>query len=310
MKYYLILLLMFGLFACFRKKSPPKNIEGWLDLHFPGQYKVLDSNLRVLDFMAWYKGDKLALVADAADQDVQFFVPWIKGDAELGLDGGKIRDMHTRARAELQTARDLYEMLHKTGLAQFSVGVLNTSTYIQFFIEPDAAARNAVPQRLASVLPSQMPDTLTGFYIELMEPEGYHAEYQDVIPAGYWKRDGGWQEKNRLFSLYASREQPLDVKNWRFNSSCKRCGAYRDQAFTKAKEWAAQHLTQPAFLDSEQPYGVEVPEKNGLSVRFGFPYFKAMPPKEGDKPDPEGYVTITYDLARAQFSALKTAPQF
>lgn len=310
MKYYLILLLMFGLFACFRKKSPPKNIEGWLDLHFPGQYKVLDSNLRVLDFMAWYKGDKLALLADAGDPDLQFFVPWKKGDTELGLDSAGIRNMHARARSELQTARDLYETLHKTGLEQFSVGVLNTNAYIQVFVEPDAAARSAVPKRLEPVLPSHMPDTLIDFYIELMEPAGYHTEYQNVIPAGYWKRDGGWQEKNRLFSLYCSREHALDAKNWRFNSSSKRCWAYQDQAFAKASEWAAQHLPQPAFLDSTQHYGVEVPEKNGLAVRFGFPYFKEMPPKEGETPDPEGYVTITYDLARAQFSPLKTAPQF
>ena len=49
-------LLMFSIFGCFRKKTPPNNIEAWLGQEFPGKYEVLVSNLKMLDVMAQFEG--------------------------------------------------------------------------------------------------------------------------------------------------------------------------------------------------------------------------------------------------------------
>jgi hypothetical protein len=79
-------LIMFSIFSCFRKKSTPNNIEGWLGQEFPGKYEVLVSNLKMLDIMAQFKGEKRALISEKADPEVQVLLDWQKDTVSLGLD--------------------------------------------------------------------------------------------------------------------------------------------------------------------------------------------------------------------------------
>ena len=311
------ILLMFSIFGCFRKKSAPKNVEAWLEEAFPGQFQVVVSNLKMLDIMARYRGEKRAVIADKADPEVQFLLDWIKGTPTLGLDTAQVQRLHERAKVDVAQARALFKLLENKGLEKFSVGVIENAAYIQVFWAPTPVAREQILTLLKNALDAQGEPVQTSIFVELMEPEAYHTTFQNIIPYGHWKTGAAWQREEQIMSIDFEWSKTLNPKKllqgWALNPDSKRCGQYLDLAFREANAWAAQNLPKPFFMALSAPHTVEIPEKNGLSIRFGFPYFDQPLPTEEEAasvPKPKGYVCGVYDSEKQVFSGLRKAKEF
>ena len=245
-KFILFILLMFSIFSCFRKKTPPKNIESWLELHFPGQFEVLVSNLKMLDVMAQFKGEKLALVAEKSDSEVQFLLDWQKGADSLGLSPEQVKQKLEVAKTYVVAARELFKLLKDKGLEKFSVGVIDQAAYIQVFLEPTPVARKQTLEIVKAVLDSRPEQPQTSIFLELMEASSYQSEFKDIIPRGHWKTGMAWQEENKIMGLDFEWGRALKLselmRHWEVNSVAKRSSQYDALARQQANEWAEKNL--------------------------------------------------------------------
>ncbi|MFN0014399.1 MAG: hypothetical protein ACKVU2_07605, partial [Saprospiraceae bacterium] len=192
---------MLSIFSCFRKKTPPENLEGWLENRFPGQFEVQVSNLKMLDVMAQFRGEKRALVADKSDPDVQFFLNWEKGVEGLGLDEQELTIAHEHARAEVATARTWLDRLRGEYLEKRSVGALDASLIVQVFGEPTAVLRERVLGIVQAATAGNAQPSPEAVFLEIMEPAAFGTEYHGIIPRGHWEAGTGWQRNNLILSL-------------------------------------------------------------------------------------------------------------
>lgn len=309
----LLLLLMFSLFSCFRKKTPPRNIEDWLEAHFPGRYDVLTSNLKMLDVMAQFKGEKLALVAEKADTCVQFLLDWQKGAESLGIDSAAVGRVHEAAKADVAAAREFYPVLKTAGLEKFSVGVVGRALYIQVFAEPEPALRDALLRRIKKALDERPEMPQTSIFIELMEPDAFETEFHEIIPQGHWQTGTGWQRQQKIMALDFERTAGTDIRalsrHWALNPESKRCGDYHAEAFRSAQEWANRSLKQPFFLPEDQLVSFELTEEGPPGIRYGFPYYD-QPPAADSEAEPAGYVCGWYYADQPGFTGIRAQKEF
>lgn len=318
-------LLMFSIFSCFSKKTPSNNIEAWLEKEFPGQFQVLDSNLKMLDVMAQFKGEKRALIAERSDTLVQFSLDWKKNIPSLGLETEWVKGMDLSARNEVAKARQLFQDLQNSGLEQFSVGVHSESATIQVFTEPNPDNRLQTIERIKKGLDTRSASNPKTIYVELMEPTAYHTEFQDIIPFGHWETGIGWQRENKILSLEFDWNKSLKVSElmayWELSPDSKRSGQYMDSSFIQAKAWAEKHLPKPYYLDDGQTIGYELSKLNpdGLEIkphspgiRLAFPYFDKEPTEEerAHLLEPKGYVVGMFFLDEQKFSGIRAQKEF
>ncbi len=315
-KILLFILLMFSIFSCFRKKTPPKNIESWLELHFPGQFEILDSNLKMLDVMAQFKGEKLALVAEKSDSEVQFLLDWQKGADSLGLSPEQVKQKLEVAKTYVVAARELFKLLKDKGLEKFSVGVIDQAAYIQVFLEPTPVARKQTLEIVKAVLDARPEQPQTSIFLELMEASSYQSEFKDIIPRGHWKTGMAWQEENKIMGLDFEWGRALKLselmRHWEINSVAKRSSQYDALARQQANEWAEKNLPKPFFMPSNRPYTTEVLEMDEPAIAFGFPFYDQKLPEEPSHTDPEpkGYVVGTYLFDQKVFTKLRKQVEF
>ncbi len=308
-KRILWLFLMLSLFSCFRKKTPPKTIEPWLEQQFPGRFSVQVSNLKMLDVMAQYRGEKRALVADKADTDVQFFLDWQKGAESLGLDTQTVTQAHEHAKTQVAAARDWFGRLQHAGLEKFSVGAAVETLTVQVFGEPSGALRDGAVATVRAALNDRNDQVPTNIYLEIMEPAAYHTEFQDIIPRGHWEAGTGWQRQNLVMSCRletGSDAAPV----WEYNPESGRSVRYHDDAFRQAKTWADKHLPQPFFMDAGQTVAFDgSPQKaNGPAIGYSFPYFDKQP--DGNDAEPKGYVFGIYYPEEQVFTDVRKQREF
>lgn len=306
--------LAFTVFACFRKKTPAKKtVETALESMFPGQFKVLDTNLKMLDIMAQFKGEKRALVEDKADPEVQFMLDWQKGSADIGFDSATVIAAHAEAKKDVVQARELYKRLKNNGLENFSVGVIHPAAYIQVFAEPMPATRT----KILEILKSASPLPQTSIFIELLEPAEFHKEYQDIIPQGHWQTGAGIQGQERVLTLNFEFNSSMDIpelnRHWEINTSAKRNNHIHDLALQSAQTWAEKNLSKPFFIPGDGYTSVESMVSEEPSVRLGFPYYEKELTEEeklsGDKA-PKGFVVGTYNFDQKVFGKLRKQAEF
>ncbi|MBL7795812.1 MAG: hypothetical protein JNJ90_04835 [Saprospiraceae bacterium] len=303
------LFLMLSLFSCFRKKSPPKSIEPWLEQQFPGRFSVLNSNLKMLDVMAQFRGEKRALVADKADADVQFFLDWEKGVESLGLDTQTVADAHTRAKTDVAAAREWFGRLQQAGLEKFSAGVVDESLTVQVFREPTAPERQQALDRVQVATAGQAPGVV---FVEMLEPAAFGTEYRNIIPRGHWETGTGWQRRNMILSLRIEPGAETPAV-WKYNPESTRCGQYQNDAFEQARMWADKNLPKPFFMDSNQMAACDLkpqtPKGKGPAIGFSFPYFDKQPTGESDN-EPQGYVYGVYYPEEQIFTEIRKQREF
>lgn len=294
------LLAMFSLFGCFKKKAPSPNIETWLEAHFPGQFSVLDKN-RNFDLVDLVSGGKkIAVVADKADNDVQFTLDWNKNQPELGLDPAFVAEKLNSCRADVQQARKLLESLKNNGLQQLSVGVIDAAAYIQVFSEPGPDLREQIRKAILKTLNAGTTPGQTNIWVEIMEPDAYRTEFQDIIPRAHWQRPGTWQEDNKIATLGFERTSgtvAAVLEDWKLNLYAKRNSRYREAAYPKALAYAEKKLPQPFYLEPAQMVEYSQDDHDPMAIIFRFPYYKAKP-VEGETAEPEGYVSAVYQTDR------------
>jgi len=309
-------LLILFIFSCFRKKSPPRNVDSWLAQQFPGQYEVVVSNLKMLDIVAQYKGQKQAIVADKADPEVQFLLDWWKGGKSTGLDSATVLEAHERAKTEVVQARQMFKLLKSSGLEKFSVGVVKQSLCVQVFAEPTPATREHALTCVKSVLDAQPEHPQTSVFIKLMEEATYRTEFQDIIPL----QQGmgmGWNGEQTIMSLNfewsRSAKTSAIMRHWEANPGSKRSSQYQEVAAQHALAWAEKNLPKPFYMPTDQPVGFQIPESGDPAIRYGFPYFDkktAREPDSLDSPESKGYVCGTYYVDTKVFSGLRKQKEF
>ncbi len=315
-KITLCTLLMLSIFSCFRKKSPPNNIESWLELQFPGQFQVLDSNLKMLDVMAQFKGEKQALLADNSAPEVQFLLNWQKNTEDLGLVPEQVKAAHEVAINNVTNARYLYKLLKNKHLEKFSVGVLDQAAYIQVYLDPTPAARKQTLEIVKAVLDARSEQPQTRIFLELMEEASYHSEFKDIIPHGHWKTGKIWQEEHKIMVLHFewsnTLKLPYLMRRWELNPVSKRSKAYTELSRQQALDWAEQNLPKPYFMPSNRPYKYDIPETEEPSIRYGFPFYDQELPAEASHldPEPKGYVAGNYAFDQQVFSQLRKQEEF
>ncbi|MFN0174605.1 MAG: hypothetical protein ACKVU0_08170 [Saprospiraceae bacterium] len=310
-KFILFTLLMFSIFSCFSKKTPPKNIESWLELHFPGQFDVLVSNLKMLDVMAQFKGEKQALLADKSDPEVQFLLDWQKGADSLGLSLEQVKQNLEVAKIYVAAARELFKSLKGKGLDKYSVGVIDQTAYIQVFLEPTPIARKQTLEIVKAVLDARPEQPQSSIFLELMEASSYQSEFKDIIPYGHWKTGMAWQDDNKIMALDFEWGKALKLsalmRHWKINALAKRSSQYQELARQEANEWAEKNLPKPWFMPSNRPYTTETLEMDEPAIEFGFPFYDQKLPEEPSHTDPEpkGYVVGTYLFDQKVFTKLR-----
>jgi hypothetical protein len=313
MKLKKILLLLTGLFsigvfaltACFRKKGDPKNLGDWLEKNMPGQLQVLDSNLKMLDVMAQFKGEKQALVADQQNQDIQFLLDWEKDSANLGLDKPDIEDQLAYAREGYRKSTELYQLFASAGLEKVAVGVHHLNIFIQYYAEPGSEEREKFKKAVLQVMNQWIKTDGYTLYWQIMEPAAYQTKLKNIIPAGHFITENGWQQDNEILSLSILwRDIKAESWNWDINTVSLRGQAITDQAFEKASEWARQNLPAGAHLEEGKLIGFELvkhpdqarqkADAHSPSIRISFPYI--LEKKETEEHEPDGFVTCVYVL--------------
>ncbi|MCC6462165.1 MAG: hypothetical protein IT260_16985 [Saprospiraceae bacterium] len=309
-------LLMFSLFSCFRRKSPPTNIGDWLEQTFPGQFQVLDSNLKMLDIRAQFRGEKRALIAGKTESEVQFLLDWQKGEPSLGVDSVAVLRLYAASKADAIQAQALFRRVATQGLPNFSVGVIGSAAYIQVFAEPLPDTRRQVLTGILAALALEAPQT--SIFVEWMEPAAYRTEFQDIIPRGHWSQDIGWQRQNNIMSINFEWKPGLKasvlLSHWALNPESTRCSEYRAEAYRQALAWAEKKLPQPYFMPADEPAGYEALETgaDGPAIRYGFPYFdQALPENDSlEQPEPAGYVCGTFQSDSRTFSGIRKQAEF
>ena len=307
---------MFSIFSCFRQKTPPTTLGPWLEEAFPGKFEVLDSNLKMLDVMAQFKGEKQALVADKSDQTVQFLLDWSKNTPNLGLDKAAILAKHSQAQQEVEQSRALFNALKAKGLARFSAAALQQAAYVLVFAEPKPELRSHVLGLVLDFLDEQADPAQTSIFIEFMEPGVYQAYFQDIIPRGDWLVEAGHLRENKIISLDFEYKKGLKLATmqprWALNPESTRALEFHKLAFEQARIWAEQHVRKPYFMSDDGPLGFEAVDDEAPGIRYGFPYFRKKPAAgtDEDSLEPAGYVVGVYHFDQQAFVGIREQKEF
>lgn len=305
---------IFALSACFRKKGDPKNLGDWLEKNMPGQLQVLDSNLKMLDVMAQFKGEKQALVADRNNAEIQFVLDWSKDSINLGLNAPFIEDQLEYAREGHRKSTELYQRFLSAGLEKVAVGVHHLNIFIQYYAEPNPAERERFKQAVLRVMREWIQTDGYTLYLQIMEPSAYHTKVQNIIPNGHFITENGWQLEQEILSLSILwRDIKAASWDWDINTVSLRGQAITDQAFEKASEWAQKKLPAGAHLEEGKLIGFEIvkhpdpayqmADPHSPSIRISFPYKMGKQKTEDNEPD--GFVTCVYVMDKQQISQFR-----
>lgn len=311
-RFKFLLLLMLSFFGCFRKKTPPDTIQSWLETEFPGQFEILDSNLKMLDIMAQFKGQKQALVADKTDQEVQFFLDWTKGVPGLGVDQASVQSKLSEARQETAKARVLFKALESNGLEQFSIGLIQKSVYVLVFAEPGPELRTKTLKTVLDCLDQQPNPEQSRVVLEFMEPGVYQTRFKEIIPRGDWVVEQGFLRENKILSINFEYEKGRNAASiqpqWTLNPESTRAVGFHQRSFEQAQKWAEQHLPKPYFMEDGGLVSFEPIDGTKPGIRYGFPYFLEKPADEA--PEPVGYVVVDYDFDQKTCLKMKKQKEF
>lgn len=304
-------ILAFSLMGCFRKKAPkPKTLESELELLFPGQFEVLHTNLKMLDVMAQYKGEKRAVIGAKSDPEVQFFLDWQKGETSLGFDTASIVLLYERAKKEVDTARNWHSLLTEKGLKNCSVGTLGNTIFVQLFAEPTPEARIQILEILQSLRAQKMISAQNAFSVEFLEPTAYHQQYQDVIPAWNCRQDAGKKGEQWILALDLEAGSAINprtlMREWEINIIAKRFNQVSQEAYKMANEWAEQKLPKPVFMSQDDYVTIEPLKQDPPAIQIAYPYYhQAWSAEQKLSNEPAGYVTGVYLLDQKIFTKIQ-----
>lgn len=205
----------------------------------------------------------------------------------------------------------IFDSLKKTGLDNFSVGVIEMAAYILLYEEPSSELRkNNLTKILAAI--DALPDhAQTSIWIEWMEPSIYQQEFKDIIPYGYWQRGDSYHDNKKIMCLDFEWSPGLQVdilnKGWAISTKSERSLTYKTEAYNAASTWATKNLPSPLYLEKDQMITIGPDDEDPMAIEFGFPYFTSKPDTTvlGFEDSALGYVRVVYQTDQKTFGKIK-----
>lgn len=298
-------------FGCFKNKSKtPRNVEAWLELHFPQKFEVLSSGSN-FDIVNFFTGKRQSVLADRADSTVQFVIYWQKGSEDFGLYESTVEQEYQAAKTNTQRARDFYKRLKDKGLEQFSIGMNGNRAYVLIYEEPTPTVRAHTLTLLKSVLDTQKETPADNFQVSFMEPTAYQSEFKEVIPNWNWNRPDGWYKNVCILSLEMDVSKGMNLeklsRQWTINSMADRTESYRAESYKYVAAWAEKHLSKPFYLEPDLAAEFEAPLTDPMSIRYRFAYYKTEAETKGENAamaEPIGYVSVLYQADEKTFTKI------
>lgn len=300
-KLFTLLLLMFSLFSCFKKKSPKNDFPAWLGKQFPGTFTVLQSGSNY-DVMDYLKGKKQTWLADKQDPDVRFIIYWEKG--QTVFDADEVKKAWNKAKKDTETARKLRRHIASLGWDKVSAGADDAVGYVLFFVEPTPETRKALTGKLSTLHEALKRLELTHVWVLLMQPSAHGVEFGEVVPDTHWSRAGTWQRDNLMFSVDWNLAENETPGPWEYNRDGDATSAFIDEATPVAVEWAEKNLKKPYYLETKTGIRYSMSDDDPLVLVPEFPVFDTKP-ENGYEEEPKGYVKGRYHVDKRTFTQLK-----
>jgi hypothetical protein len=153
------------------------------------------------------------------------------------------------------------------------------------------------------------------FEVMIMEPAVYGTEFQQIVPAGHWKRLDSWHHNNQIMELSI----PLDPipsvqslsKQWRFNTNSERMTTIIAAAHKEAVAWAKKNIKKPVTIEGANMVQFGLVEGDGLKVEIDFPMQEGEMGEIGEVGEMGeigevgSYVTGVYDIDEGTFTKMK-----
>lgn len=308
LKALVVALLVLPFTACFRKKAGSRNLQQWLDKHYPGKFEVLststDDAIRNLSFKV-----KTSLVGEKANPLVQYYIKWDKRAPDLNLTTDLVDTAFAQAASYYQDARELLQILQAQGLEPPCVSLKNGTATILLFHEPTVEFR---AQCLASIEKAFQAWPKSGSYdkeILLMEKAAQAGTAGEILPISYFMDRQYLKAVTYRFQLPYN--QPFSGENlgenWSFNTASDQFAAAHEKARKAMETWAAQHYGKPYFVMDTSEF--EQTSEKPLRYRFKFAFtHHEQPENSTDYVEPDGYFVVNFDIDKNE--ALKITTDF
>ena len=313
-RHYLFIFLMsisliLSIFSCFGKKEKKVSLDSWLEEKSPGTYIVMDKLINLDPKNLFYKKSS-AIIGLKNDSLIQVRIDYNKDQPDLGLSFEQIKTDFAAATNDINVAREIVEQLKAAGAERVSVGVMTPAIYFLPYGEPTAAFRNKHLQNILRVLEQRNDEERKSIWIEIMEDSFYHQQIHDIIPNGYWQRQDGLHDRNKIMSLdfewTADIDQEALMKGWEINPGSDRAMKFIDIAYAQANVWANKNLPKPFYLDRNNRVEVSVDDQNPMAIEYAFPVLDQQPTDSIDIDRVlQGYVTGIYDSEKNTFTSIR-----
>lgn len=200
LKILVLLAIVLFLFSCRQKKERIKNVEQWLDQHFPGQFMVVDTRMsdpiKNLSFKV-----KKSILAKKDAPLVQIEVKWDARVEGLELDKQEIIQQFEIAEQQFQTSQKALQDFKSAGFSNLSIGMRNDDYIILFFQEMTQNDLQAFAKQVMEAWINL--DLSQGHYawFGLMDPHASGELFGEFIPLKHWVLDYKWQNEHTWFFL-------------------------------------------------------------------------------------------------------------
>lgn len=308
---FLLKLLVVGLLAlpftaCFRKKAGSRNLQQWLDRHYPGKFEVIststDDAIRNLSFKV-----KTSLVAEKANPLVQANIKWDKRAPDLNLTMGLVDTAFAQAETYFQDAQELLQILKTQGLERPCVSLKNRTATVLLCQQATEEFRQ---QCLAKIEKACRLWPKSGEYdkeILLMEKAAQANIPGEILPISFFMDRQYLKAVTYRFQLPYNQDfggENLN-ENWSFNTASDQFTTAHEEARKAMETWAAQHYGKPYFLMDTSEF--EQTSEKPLRYRFKFAFtHQEQPENSTDYVEPDGYFVVDFDMDKNEALAIAT----
>lgn len=284
--------------ACAPSKPKEVKLEDWISKKSNGEY-VVDERLLELNPTSLIKGKRTAIIAMKQQPDVQVRILWNKNLDDLGLDMDSIHTQMESAASDHQVARSIVSYLKTNATTPMSVGVIRPAIYFLLYGDPTSAARAKALEEIFKCLDHHPHDGYNSVWIEWMESPVNGKEIKDIVPNGYWYREDGVHERNKILSLNFEYSNDMNrgaiAKGWAVNPRADRATDYDSIAYNAGLAWAEKNIKAPFYLESHQYTEYVTVEDDPMVIEYSFPVFDKVPQEDDIDVENKGYVRVLYN---------------
>lgn len=272
---FFVLLAMFSLFNCGKKKAAFHNAEAWLAQNYPGQLVLLETETN----FTWHNYDPnryRVLIGSTTEPDVQCWLPWHQSHPDGGLDTATVNLQLAAVRRDLERGRALSELLKNSGLEKSTAGVCRGEADVLIYADPIPARREALLTALQTALKAWPETPETDIEVCFLEESAFGETFGAVMPPRFVRLRQTWKTDNTIYSLRAdwpaNPALPDLQRALAIHTEGKRADAYLREAHRLAVAWAEKHLPEPVFIHPADQVQYSLDERDLKAIQFRFPY--------------------------------------